>query len=151
MKRLDYLRGLSSEHHQALRLCRDVLRGLNSGAKGSELVRLVKGVYRQELLPHFCFEEVVLCPEMERLGERMLADQMKEEHVALRSMLEELERPGMLREFAELLKSHVNFEERVVFQRCQATFDDLAVLNLNRWAQDKNCASQHAKCLERLA
>ena len=130
MKRDSYLRDLSSDHHLALALARDIIKGCGADTPAEQMISRVRGVFRDELDPHFVVEEQTILPALQRLGESALADKTLEDHERLRQLVAQLEAPGALLEFAEALKAHVRFEERTLFQACQHTFDEAVIASL---------------------
>jgi len=127
MKREHSLRALSSEHHQALGLVREIANGGTEATNLPALRNKVSLVFTTELAPHFAFEEQVILPELARLGETELVVQTLKEHQELRALVARLDENGALHEFAQLLKAHVRFEERTLFAVCQEIFDAHAI------------------------
>lgn len=125
MKRTAYLRNLSSEHHQALRLSRDIRRYASDERKRQELVHRVGKEFREQLLPHFIVEEFTVIPVLHVMGERQLAEQVLDEHRLLSGLVERLEDGESLQQFSRALQSHVRFEERTVFELCQSALEPL--------------------------
>lgn len=124
MKRDARLRGLSSEHHQALVLARTTAADQDpwTEARGAALLRR----FASELEPHFRVEEELLLPALRLAGERALADRTAEEHARLRALAAAAGagEPAAARAFGELLQAHVRFEERDVFPACEARLPD---------------------------
>lgn len=121
MKRDPRLHGLSSEHHDALRLARLVSRACEQGEADQALAAEVERAWQAELAPHFATEEEVLLPELDGAGQASLARRTREDHAALRehllaAMAGDHARLG---DFAELLRGHVRFEERELFPACE--------------------------------
>jgi hypothetical protein len=105
MKRDRRLQGLSSDHHQALVLARR--------AAGGELdAEEVRARFERELAPHFAIEEELLLPA---LDDAALVARTASDHAAIRAALAR----GDLAGFAELVASHVRFEERELFPACE--------------------------------
>lgn len=127
MKREHYLRALSSEHHQALGLAREIAKEGTEATNLPALRNKVSSVFTAELAPHFAFEEQVILPELARLGETELVIQTLMEHRQLRALVARLDEKGALNEFAQLLTAHVRFEERTLFAVCQERFDAHAI------------------------
>ncbi len=127
MKRDPRLRDLSSEHHQALVLARSVTR---EPEWSSERGEALAARFEQELEPHFHIEEELLLPALEAAGEAELARRTQLEHDTLRSLVRRAAEGSAeaARDFAELLTSHVRFEERQLFPSCEAMLSD-AVLS----------------------
>ena len=120
MKRDARLRGLSSEHHQALVLARMLVEHERTWA-------LVDGVllgrrFDAELEPHFRIEDDVLLPALRLAGALQLVDRTAEDHAFLRRQVElaRTGNEGAERAFATRLGDHVRFEERELFPACEA-------------------------------
>nr|MBK7067148.1 NTP transferase domain-containing protein [Deltaproteobacteria bacterium] len=122
MKRDARLRRLSSEHHHALVLARELSRHVASHAADTPVVHDLRGRFDRELEPHFRVEETILLPALRALGDHALAARIEADHSALRAHLAAAERgdAGHLGLFAERLVEHVRFEERELFPRCEA-------------------------------
>lgn len=123
MKRVDALRDLSDDHHTALVLARRCRR---AGATSSPDAQVdatwsaAREAFALHLEPHFAIEERHLLPALEELDEHALARRIARDHAALRELLagpggdrERLERLG------RVLRDHVRFEEREVFEATQ--------------------------------
>ena len=132
MKRERYLRDLSSEHHQALGLAREISTRVAEAVNLPALCDRVRSVFTTELTPHFVFEEQVILPELARLGESELVARTLKEHRQLRELVTRLDEDGALNEFAQLLKAHVRFEERTLFAVCQERFDAQAIAAIEK-------------------
>ena len=124
MKHDPRLNGLSSEHHHALVLARD-LTDEQSAWTPEAGVTLGKR-FALELEPHFRLEEEVLLPALRRAGETSLVDRIAVDHAFLRTSVEAA-RAGdarAARAFGERLREHVRFEERELFPACTRTLPD---------------------------
>jgi len=123
VKRDSYLRDLSSEHHQALALARDI-RKVTAGDESSDrMIQHVREVYRDELRPHFEVEEQAILPALADAGEQALVDRTLLEHQQMAYLVEHLDVDDNLARFAQALKEHVRFEERILFETCQQKLD----------------------------
>ena len=124
MKRHPDLLQLSREHYGALKLARDARRAAESGEPGTvaALAQRVVKVFAAELDPHFCVEEQGILVLLAQAGQHELAQRTLTDHVELRRLAGALETPdaGTLLRFAEVLGTHVRFEEREVFEAAQA-------------------------------
>lgn len=133
MKREQYLRDLSSEHHQALGLAREISTSVAETVINLPALRdRVRTLFTTELTPHFVFEEQVVLPELTRLGEVELVARTLKEHRQLRELVARLDENSALNEFAQLLKAHVRFEERTLFAVCQERFDAQAIAAIEK-------------------
>jgi iron-sulfur cluster repair protein YtfE (RIC family) len=74
-----------------------------------------------ELLGHFALEEELLFPVLIRIGDETitgLIGELRSEHQSMRTSLEKIRQipdPDILKQFGELLESHIRKEERVLF------------------------------------
>jgi signal transduction histidine kinase len=126
MKRHPGLRGLSSEHHNALTLAHSLERRVRSGGDLSDAARHLVQRFDHQLEPHILVEEEEeLLPALRRAGELALVARTESEHQALRAYAAAARagRTDELLSFAQLLTEHVRFEERELFPRCEATLD----------------------------
>lgn len=118
MKRSAELAPLSREHHTALSLARRIERALAEDSPEAAAA-LAKAAFATELAPHFAEEERWLLPSLSAAGERRLVERTLEEH---RRLCKLVDLPGTaldtaaLREFSALLREHVRFEERELFE-----------------------------------
>lgn len=132
MRRHQYLRNLSSEHHQALALARDIRKACSTNEQQDALIKRVEEVFATELLPHFDLEERTILPALKRVGETSLVTKTVADHAHLKKLAASLADPGNLLAFSSALKEHVRFEERTLFEVCQSelTEDELATIDL---------------------
>lgn len=122
MKRDPRLRRLSDDHHQALVLARRATSAAPSDpAALAELWDEVVRRFALELAPHFAIEEQHLLPAFERNGPSELAARTREEHATLRRLVADSspDLASKLASFGALLRDHVRFEERVLFNAAQ--------------------------------
>lgn len=119
MKRHQKLQDLSREHHGALQLALKAKRAAMSGDQATikGMAAACRTAFSTELDPHFSVEEVTLLPLLVAAGEDGLVAQVERDHQELRRLCIELQQPkaATLHGFAELLTSHVRFEERELF------------------------------------
>lgn len=117
MRRDDRLIKLSREHHGALKLARRI--GCIKGNRVPEELEREIEMARPMLLAHFLEEETTLLPYLQSHGEQSLVDRLIEEHqrlVMLSSVPSDIE---YVRNFGQLLSTHVWFEERDLFEALQ--------------------------------
>ncbi len=123
MKRDPRLRGLSSEHHQALVLARSFTELAEAAAWSIEEAEGLGRRFDRELEPHFRVEEEVLLPALRAAGAAALVERTEADHAFLRTSVAAA-RTGVVaaaRAFGERLHEHVRFEERELFPACEAT------------------------------
>ncbi|WP_294274133.1 hemerythrin domain-containing protein [Propionivibrio sp.] len=127
MKRHQKLQDLSREHHGALQLALRAKRAAMSG----DQIQIKEGAaaclaaFYAELDPHFVVEENTLLHFLLTAGEDKLVTRVECDHKELRRLSVQLRQPDAmtLLGFAELLTSHVRFEEREMFVVLEALFD----------------------------
>ncbi|HUO57831.1 MAG TPA: hemerythrin domain-containing protein [bacterium] len=130
MKREKFLWPLTQSHHRALLMARWVREKLSaSGAVNEgavkEMAEEALKLYEEELKLHFWDEEKILVLYEERMGkEEPEPQRIRKEHRLLESMLFRADRESLLA-FAELLNSHVRFEEDVLFGRIEKILDEV--------------------------
>lgn len=124
MKRDRNLRDLSSDHHQALTLVRSIFKAHKTNTNNQQIIDQVRFEFKNKLSPHFIIEEQVILPELEKAGEIVLVNKTLDDHIHLRYLISHLNEPDALIEFAESLKAHIRFEEKVLFEVCQDILDE---------------------------
>ena len=124
MKRHQKLQDLSREHHGALQLALKAKRAVMSEdqTRINVMATACVAAFDAELAPHFVVEENTLLPLLVESGEDKLVERVQNDHRELRRLSAKLQRPeaATLLGFAELLTSHVRFEEREMFERLEA-------------------------------
>ena len=127
MKRDPRLHALSSDHHHALALARRALQvaeGRASTALG-DMWEEIHEAFKNRLTPHFRIEEEILLPALKDAGKGELVERTLAEHAQIRNCVGQTTGglASRLREFATLLRQHVRFEERVLFEVAQECLD----------------------------
>jgi len=113
------LRSLSSDHHLGLVIARRARVAAQEGAAARSIGwNEAKERFRAELDGHFRREECGLLPALRAAGEDALAERTLREHQAMRALIAE-DRPENLALFAQLLATHIRFEEKVLFDTAQ--------------------------------
>lgn len=125
MKRHPDLLQLSRDHYGALKLAREARRATESGDL-HEVVAVAQRVVQAfpvELDPHFCIEEQGVLELLTQAGQHALVARTRADHAELRRLAMLLTTPeaDTLQRFADLLATHVRFEERELFATVQET------------------------------
>lgn len=117
MKRDRRLHGLSSDHHHALLLARELGQhpGPWTSADGAALLRR----FEEELEPHFRVEEELMLPALRAADEVALVERTLADHAVLRALVR-VGDEASARRFGERLHQHVRFEEEALFPACEA-------------------------------
>ncbi|MBL8901560.1 MAG: hemerythrin domain-containing protein [Planctomycetes bacterium] len=119
MHRHPHLHGLSSDHHDALVLVRELERAAASWTRTDGEALAVR--FARELEPHFAIEESLLLPALRALGRSALVERVLADHARLRADIVAAATgdASALRSFAAKLVEHVRFEERELFPTCE--------------------------------
>ena len=126
MPRAGALLSLSREHHTALVLARTALQAAEAADAGeTDAVRAamseVEAHWHAVMSSHFEREEQLIQLARDAL-DGVLAQRVMAEHAELRMLADgpcDLELADRLRRFANLLRAHVRYEERVLFPQLQ--------------------------------
>ncbi|KPN71298.1 hypothetical protein [Neisseria sp. 83E34] len=113
MKRHPALLSLSQEHHHALALCVRILR--NPELNHAEDIER----HKADLLEHFAKEETQFATYWHQLPDSSLKERFDQDHTLLRKMLDQprFDDAQWNRQFAQTLRDHARFEERVLFEQ----------------------------------
>jgi hemerythrin-like domain-containing protein len=118
IKRSKELVSLSRDHHDGLLLCWKISMGLDKSVAISRIRAYILYTFDNDLDEHFKQEEEHLFPLLPADNE--LRREAEMHHAALREMITGFRSseqvPALsLKYFAEVLKNHIRFEERVLF------------------------------------
>lgn len=116
---------LSRQHQHALALCVRINRATLSTRRELDAWQAeIQQHFEQEIQYHFAAEEAGIFPVAQRLPElRSLVEELVADHAQLRNYFisarnRTLDRKA-LRQFAELLSTHIRKEERQLFEKMQ--------------------------------
>ncbi|MBK7421850.1 MAG: hemerythrin domain-containing protein [Propionivibrio sp.] len=127
MKRHQKLQELSRQHHGALQLALKARRAALS--EDQTQIKVLSAAcfaaFYAQLDPHFAVEENTLLHILRTASEDKLVARLECDHKELRRLSVQLQQPAAmtLLSFAELLASHVRFEEREMFVVLEALLD----------------------------
>lgn len=121
MKRDIRLQGLSRDHHLALVLALEIKKAFETGLEDEALLKKTENSFQTELAPHFNVEEELLLPALEAAGFSAIKTRTLSEHEEMKGHLVAAGQGSLerLMSFAELLESHVRFEEHELFPLCE--------------------------------
>lgn len=118
IKRQEFLRPLSRDHHFGLLLCWKIRTGLRRSIEPSRIMRYVVWFFATYLSEHFAAEEKYLYPVLE--GDNPDVRKALEEHRSIENLLNSGAEPAhVLPQIAEALENHIRYEERCLFNRIQ--------------------------------
>ncbi|HET8810803.1 MAG TPA: hemerythrin domain-containing protein [Flavobacteriaceae bacterium] len=118
IKRQEFLKPFSREHHHNLLLCWKIRAGISKGIDFERIKKYTDWFFETHILPHFKLEEKYIFPILGK--EHELVKKALSEHRRLKRLFtddQNVEKSLSLIE--EELVSHVRFEERVLFREIQ--------------------------------
>jgi iron-sulfur cluster repair protein YtfE (RIC family) len=132
IKRSEFLKPLSREHHHGLLFCWKIRAGIKKDVEVSRIKKYSDWFYQNYLVPHFEVEEKYVFPILGNDNE--LIKKAVSEHRKMKQLFEsttEFEKKMGLIE--EELKNHIRFEERILFDEIQkiATAEQLQSMEVN--------------------
>ncbi len=118
IKRNEYLKPISREHHHGLLLCWKIRTGLKKEIDPIRIKKYADWFYLNHLIPHFEIEEKFIFTILEK--DNLLIKKAISEHRRLKRLFEsETKIIRNLSLIEEDLESHIRFEERVLFNKIQ--------------------------------
>ena len=132
IKRSEFLKPLSIEHHHGLLFCWKIRAGIKKKVEISRIKKYADWFYQNYLIPHFEVEEKYVFTILENDNE--LIKKAVSEHRRLKRLFESnTENQKNLNLIEEELDSHIRFEERILFGEIQkmATAQQLQSIQMN--------------------
>lgn len=129
IKRNEYLKPLSRDHHHGLLVCWKIRTGLRKGVDLQRIKSFTDWFFKTSLLPHFNEEERFLFPLLG--NEHEMIKKALSEHRRLTRLFEnntDLEK--ILNQIEEELENHIRFEERVLFNEIQKVVSDQKIQSI---------------------
>lgn len=118
LKRAEYLKALSREHHHGLLLCWKIKTGFSKGVSVERMKKYLDWFFTNHLQPHFELEEKYIFPILG--NENVLIKRAIEEHkIISRLFCDTSHIETSIKQIQEDLEKHVRFEERVLFDKIQ--------------------------------
>jgi hypothetical protein len=134
MKRDPRLRGLSSQHHDALVLSRRLAEFAGSVSWSSKDATRLGDEFDREIDPHFRVEEELLLPALRQVDQMPLVVRTEVDHAFLRNAVAAARtgNAAAALAFGERLRAHVRFEEGELFPVCEATLPSAVLYEVAR-------------------
>lgn len=129
IKRNEYLKPLSRDHHHGLLVCWKIRTGLKKGIDLQRIKDFTDWFFKTSLLPHFNEEERFLFPLLG--NEHEMIKKALSEHRRLTRLFEnnsDLEKT--LNQIEEELENHIRFEERVLFNEIQKVVSEQKIQSM---------------------
>jgi len=132
IKRSEFLKPLSREHHHGLLFCWKIRVGIKKNVEVSRIKKYSDWFYQNYLVPHFEVEEKYVFPILG--NDNGLIKKALSEHGRIKRLFEstsEFQKNISLIE--EELEAHIRFEERILFGEIQkiATAEQLESIEIN--------------------
>ena len=162
MKRHASLIPLSHDHHDGLVIAQNLILGRSKAPRSTwptdrrqQVDRLIE-FFQRHLEQHFTAEEQHVFPVVEQQlrGGSDLVRQLRTDHEEMRARIHRLEvdpvseLDGRLTAFGERLKTHIQQEERVLFERMQVelTSDALGAIGAALRARESSASGRSGVC-----
>lgn len=118
IKRKDFLKPLSREHHHGLLLSWKIRTGLKKNADPARIMKYVKWFYTFYLKSHFDIEEKYIYPILGK--ENLYITKALQEHDEIKELIHTKEvSVNNLLKLADTIEYHVRYEERTLFNLIQ--------------------------------
>ena len=118
LKRAEYLKALSREHHHGLLLCWKIKTGFSKGVSITRMKLYLDWFFKNHLQPHFKLEEKYIFPILG--NENILIKQAIEEHKLITALFCNTSQIEIsIKQIQVDLEKHIRFEERVLFNEIQ--------------------------------
>jgi len=119
IKRHQALREYSKDHHQALLLCWKIQVGFLKGISADRIKTYTNWFYENHILDHFQKEEKYMFPVLGNENE-LIIQVLNEHKILLELFTDTTQIENSLKQIQTLLKDHIRFEERVLFNEIQS-------------------------------
>lgn len=123
MKRNENLVPLSRDHHFGLLCTWKIHQGIKKNISYDIIKNYINHYWEENLSRHFEIEDIVL-PETEN---NSLQIQMEKEHIEIQKLVKTINQTQdsrILGDFADALRSHIRFEERIFFPHLENFLTD---------------------------
>jgi hemerythrin-like domain-containing protein len=117
IKREEFLKHLSREHHHALLLCWKIRNGIKRDVSIQRMNLYIQWFYANYLKPHIAFEEAYIYPLVPTYS--AIVDLLSEHRQIEELAVNNFSSVQMLNYFGDLLEKHIRFEERILFNELQ--------------------------------
>lgn len=118
LKRSEYLKAISRDHHQSLLLCWKIRVGFTRNVPIENIKRYIDWFWQSQLADHFDIEEKYIFPLLG--SEHELVKKALSEHRRLKRLfMQDTDIWRSLNLIEEELDSHIRFEERILFNEVQ--------------------------------
>lgn len=129
IKRNEYLKPLSRDHHHGLLVCWKIRTGLKKGIDLQRIKAFTDWFFKTSLLPHFSEEERFLFSLLGHEHE-MIKKALSEHRRLIRLFESKTDLEKTLNQIEEELENHIRFEERVLFNEIQKVVSEQKIQSM---------------------
>ena len=134
IKRSEHIIQLSREHHFSLLFCWKVRKGIKMEVDPERIIPYILYFWKEHLLPHFSEEDILFEQVDDEMVQRAYA-----EHHEINDLVEsfdsikgEEDRLSIAAKIADLVDSHVRFEERELFPHLEAAIEESELAKIGK-------------------
>lgn len=134
IKRSEHIIQLSREHHFSLLFCWKVRKGIKMEVGHERIIPYILYFWKEHLLPHFSEEDILF----EQVDDEMVQRAYTEHHEindlveSFDSIKREEDRLSIAAKIADLVDSHVRFEERELFPHLEAAIEESELAKIGK-------------------
>jgi len=118
IKRTEYLKPLSRDHHHGLLLCWKIKTGFSKGVSAQRIKTYADWFYKSHLIPHFEAEEKFVFPILGNDNE-MIRQALNEHRLLTGLFSDSSDIEDSLKKIQSELEKHIRFEERTLFNEIE--------------------------------
>lgn len=142
IKRSEYIKALSHDHHTGLLFCWKIKEGLRKNVPLEKILKYINFFWNGHLKEHFREEEALL---FNRFDDE-LSRQAKSEHLMIEKNVgylnsQDHQTADMYLAFAEALIKHIRFEERTLFPHLEASLPQAVLKQVGDYLSAEHAAA----------
>lgn len=137
IKRHQALKEYSKDHHQALLLCWKIQVGFSKGISADRIKTYTNWFYENHILDHFQKEEKYMFPVLGNENE-LIIQALNEHKILLKLFTDTIQIENSLKQIQTLLKDHIRFEERILFNEIQSAATPQELEKIEQFHSNEN-------------
>ncbi|MBK5208360.1 MAG: hemerythrin domain-containing protein [Flavobacteriaceae bacterium] len=137
IKRHQALKEYSKDHHQALLLCWKIQVGFSKGISADRIKTYTNWFYENHILDHFQKEEKYMFPVLGNENE-LIIQALNEHKILLKLFTGTIQIENSLKQIQTLLKDHIRFEERILFNEIQSAATPQELEKIEQFHSNEN-------------
>ncbi len=133
IKRSEHIIQLSREHHFSLLFCWKVRKGIKKEVDPERIIQYILYFWEEHLLPHFSEEDILFEQVDDELVQRAYAEHHEiNDLVKSFDSINEEDKVLTVTKIADLVDSHVRFEERKLFPHLETAIDESELAKIGK-------------------